>query len=279
VQFLGQYPEAARALGSVGCPPEEAVGRIYDLYRRHGLEVLRVMTEGHQRHAGDYMAGALPDSCLLILGAPERYRKADTDERTPTFRRNGDHWEVDFANERVTIKDVVGMRFIAFLLERPGQAWHVLQLRLFDSGIRQVSSSDGGDFDEEDGSRTRRSPAMVGEYMTDGKAVRALQSRLRRIEKKIAASVDVGDGTPPGLREEAVRIQSYLKATTGLGNKPRPACSENERERQSVTRALGRAVGRLATAHEPLSRHLRRYLRKGEFCAYDPDPLVTWNTR
>jgi non-specific serine/threonine protein kinase len=63
-----------------------------------------------------------------------------------------------------------------------------------------------------------------------------------------------------------------LQAGVGLGGRSRTTASPTERARLNVTRAIRTAVQKIGAHNRPLADHLRRSVKTGLFCAYDPDP-------
>ena len=80
------------------------------------------------------------------------------------------------------------------------------------------------------------------------------------------------------LRHERESLIAELSRATGLGGKSRPAGSSAERARLNVTRTLRHAIKHLEDAVPALAAHLDRSIRTGNFCAYEPDDEVTWQT-
>ena len=78
------------------------------------------------------------------------------------------------------------------------------------------------------------------------------------------------------LAAERDRLIAELSAAVGLGGRARPTGSSAERARTTVTTRVKDALRRLDAAHTEAARHLRRSLRTGAFCRYDPDPVATW---
>lgn len=281
LDFLKAYPEASRALRHVGLPSEQAAQRIHDLHRRHGEEVQAALTEGHRRHAAEFQAAELPDSCVLVLAVPQRYRQHGAAKKVPTFRLVGDHWEVWFENEKTTLRNGVGPRHIALLLANPGQRLHAIDMQIAEavlSGKLDLSSLDCEHGDEA-GLRISRTPASSGGKATDRMAVRSYRARLDEIDEELARPA-VGDPSRPmDLREEADRIQRHIGAVVNLRGNPRPSADDDEHARDAVGKAIRRTKQRLWKIHPSLARHLGKHLDEGLFCLYDPDPPVTWVTR
>ena len=56
----------------------------------------------------------------------------------------------------------------------------------------------------------------------------------------------------------------------------RVAGSPAERARTAVTARIRDAVRRIEQVHPELGRHLRKSVRTGTFCAYDPEEPHAW---
>lgn len=264
LDFFAEYTEATRVLRHVGLTSEEAGRRIVELHRRHGEDVFAALAEGHKRHAQAFQAGTLPDSCLLVLAVPERYRQGgDNGAMTvPTFRREGDYWRVWFENESTTLKDNVGLRHIATLLASPRRQWHAADLLAREAG--HVGPTPGG---------------SAGETC-DRISIRSYKARLEAIANELAKTETEGDvHRQVELRQEAEQLHAHLRSVTGLGGAPREAADSAERARQAVSAAVRRSLKSLEKRHIGLCRHLRKCLKTGVFCCYEPDPEITWITR
>ena len=59
-------------------------------------------------------------------------------------------------------------------------------------------------------------------------------------------------------------------------NRPGPVAlhAARERARVNVTRAIRTVLGRIATHHPALSRHLAATIKTGAVCSYTPDPRL-----
>lgn len=263
LDFFAEYPEATRSIRHVGLDSEEAARRIVDLHRRHGEDVFAALAEGHKRHARTFQDAKLPDSCLLVLAVPGRYRNG-TDDGTPsvpTFRVEGDYWKVWFENERTTLKDGVGLRHIARMLASPGRRWHCADLLAQEAGYCGPTPS-----------------GSAGEA-SDRTSLRSYKARLEEIAQELVdAKMENDVHRQAELREEAEQLAAHLKAVSGLGGNPRPAADDAEKARQAVSTAVRRAMSAIEKKHPGLWKHLRKSMKTGAFCCYGPDPEITWVT-
>jgi 7-cyano-7-deazaguanine synthase in queuosine biosynthesis len=263
LDFFADYPEATRSIRHVGQSSREAARRIVDLHRRHGEDLFAALVEGHKRYARLFQGGMLPDSSLLVLAVPGQYRQtAESGSSVPTFRLEGDYWKVWFEEEQTTMKDGIGLRHIARLLASPGRQWHCAELLAQEAGhAGPVPSGSSGE-------------------ASDRVSIKTYRVWLEAIQEAIAVAISEGDvHRQAELQEEAEQIAAHLKAVTGLGGAPRQDGGDDEKARQAVSAAIRRAMKVIEKKHLGLWRHLRKFLKTGTFCCYDPSSEVVWVTK
>ena len=175
---------------------------------------------------------------------------------TPTaasLARTGDGWIVEFDGRSAVLPDLKGLRDVARLLERPDVEIHCLDLA------------------------ERSETTYGGDAVLDEKARSAVKARIRDLQEELADAEDMNDiGRTELLRSELDRLLEVLSQALGLGGRSRRLGDVAERARSTVTWRIRYAVRRIEPAHPALGRHLARSLRTGAFCAYCPDPPLTW---
>ena len=77
-------------------------------------------------------------------------------------------------------------------------------------------------------------------------------------------------------REEREFILAELGAAVGLGGRVRRVLDPAERARKAVTGRIRDAISHIEAQHPQLGRHLRRSVRTGSFCVYDPPEPTAW---
>jgi hypothetical protein len=112
---------------------DENAAKILDLHKRHAGQICDVIDGAIQNHVKEIREGSLPESCLLILALPEKYRGSGESIRSEkpqyAFRKRGDFWEIIFEDKEVPpLKDEKGMHYIAYLLRHPNREFHVFHL-------------------------------------------------------------------------------------------------------------------------------------------------------
>lgn len=73
-------------------------------------------------------------------------------------------------------------------------------------------------------------------------------------------------------RQELEFVSRELAGSVGLGGRDRRSGSDVERARVNARRAIRAALDRIAEHDAELGRRLRRDIRTGTFCAYEPAP-------
>jgi hypothetical protein len=175
--------------------------------------------------------------------------------RTGVFTAAGGTRTVGLGGTSVTVPDLVGLRHVARLLERPGEEVHVLDLVAAEAGEPRVDEAGLPALDEEARAAYRRRLAEVEADLEEARAHHDL------------------------AREElADRDRDYLLAelsqAVGLGGRIRTTGGSAERARTSVARSIRYALGRLADQAPDVAAHLDAAVLTGTWCRYRPDPLV-----
>jgi hypothetical protein len=172
------------------------------------------------------------------------------------FRRAGDVWTLRFRHAEIQLRDSKGLHDLAALLARPGV--QVAALDLASVGAPRVE----GD---------------AGEVL-DGAAREAYRRRLIELEADATEADAAGDvGRSAQVATERESLVEQLTAAYGLGGRARRIGSGAERARTAVTARLREAIRRIAAADSELGQHLRRSVRTGTFCVYEPEVPVRWH--
>jgi tetratricopeptide (TPR) repeat protein len=134
-----------------------------------------------------------------------------------TLRLEGEYFAVSFRSETLRLKDSLGLRYVARLLETPGREIHVLEL------VRERSGgSDAGELlDQGD----------AGELL-DEAARKAYRQRLEDLEDTVAEAESFGDATRAERARQEIEVHAReLGRAVGLGGRVRKAGAAGERAR------------------------------------------------
>lgn len=186
------------------------------------------------------------------------------------FLREGDFWSLTYAGVVVRLKDSKGLRDIAQLLAMPGREVAAVDLSsgasYRDAGCAPSTITDLGLGVEAD----------AGEAL-DAEARAQYRSRLADLEGEISEAEANNDSERASrAREEREFLIAELGAAVGLGGRPRRLLDPSERARKAVTWRVREAINHIEKVHQALGGHLRRSVRTGSFCVYNPVVPTDW---
>jgi adenylate cyclase len=185
------------------------------------------------------------------------------------FLREGEFWSLTYQGAVVRLKDSKGLRDIARLLATPGREIAAVDLASGAHGGAGRAASTVADL-------ALGVEADAGEAL-DAEARAQYRSRLADLEAEISeAEANDDPERASRAREEREFLLAELGAAVGLGGRPRRLLDPAERARKAVTERVNEAIRHVEKAHRGLGRHLRRSVRTGSFCTYDPAEPTTW---
>ena len=274
-EYLPTLVQAATAAAACGHP---VAGTVYDLLfphrERFAVEGIGAHCHGSvERHLALLAAatGRSSDASAHLAAAREANAAAGavalvahsgaagTPDAAPAvpgegeFRRTGDVWSVGLGGRVAHVRDSKGMRDLAALLAVPGRAVAALDLL----GDR----ADGADTGE----------------VADARARAAYRDRLRDLDDELADADAANDpARAERARAERDALVAHLTSAYGLGGRARRTGDPAERARTAVTARIRDALRRIEVADAGAGAHLRRSVRTGTFCSYEPVAPVRW---
>jgi tetratricopeptide (TPR) repeat protein len=182
-------------------------------------------------------------------------------------RREGDYWTVAFEGDTFRLRDSKGLRYLSALLRAPGR--EILALELVADHTPSPSTGRSRD------PGLHRGPGQGLGAWLDDQAKAEYRQRLAELEAEIAQAEEWADpGRLERARSEREMLVAEISRAVGLGGKDRPAASDVERARLSVTKTIRSAIARISEYSPALGAHLAGTIRTGTFCSYTPDPSV-----
>ncbi len=235
-----------------------------EIYRRHGagqrwidhVAADRSRTEASTRH--EPRATPVPDATRGV------------------FRREGEYWTIAYRDRLIRLKDMKGLRYIAYLLAHPSEQFHVRDLV---TTIEEVTAAgaQGPDL-RADGLAVVSNLGHAGE-MLDSKARSELRQRVTELRAELVDADEMHDtGRGERAREELDFLTRELSAAFGLGGRERKSGDHAERVRSRVGRAIRASISGIREQDPALGHHFATCIRTGYLCSYLPDPesLPTW---
>lgn len=165
---------------------------------------------------------------------------------TLTLVREENLWRVTFGERTLWVRDAKGMAYLAELVRRPGESIHVAQLAGAVAGEELPIEGDAGE-------------------MLDARARAEYHARLEILER---ALIDAEARNAQPMRAEVEFLRAELSRAEGLGGRARRALDRNERLRQSVTKRLRDAIGKIAAQDPALGARLSCAVSTGAYCVY-----------
>jgi hypothetical protein len=172
------------------------------------------------------------------------------------FRHEGDVWLVGLNGTSTRVRGTKGIRDIATLLARPAEEVHVLDLVAEGPTLRSEAAGDP----------------------IDDVARSSYRARLLEIDAELTEADERSDvGRSDRLHTEREALIGELSHAYGLGGRTRRRGDSAERARSAVTQRIRDAITRIDALHPDLGAHLRRSIRTGTFCSYQPDRPAKWD--
>ena len=223
--------------------------------RRHYAALLRARgDDGDWEEAIDLLAqaatiyrrldiGRLADEAEAVLRRSQDPAPAGGCDSVNVFVQTAAGWELAYGGRQATVADVDGLGHIAAVLRADGRPVHVLEL------------VDG---------------AAAGSHLAA-----ELRSRLDEVDAQPA----VADPVAAALgRAEGDFLRAELADLAGEASTvaPSSAAEVGDRARRLVALRIRSALDRVEDALPDLGRHLRRSVRTGTFCFYEPERPERW---
>ena len=183
----------------------------------------------------------------------------------PTLTRCGEYWTVQFHGRTLCVRDSKGIEDLARLIDGPREGLHVLEL--FREASARASSKHVAGSVQVDGLRIVAGAGGWDET-SDVRARAAYRSRYTQLVEALAEARAHNDaGHVERCQKELSQLLSELQQRSHV------SCAATERARKAVYNRLHCAMRRLAELDRELGAHLRRAIKTGISCSYQPDAV------
>jgi len=173
-------------------------------------------------------------------------------------RRHGSKWVVEFGERTATVKDCLGMGYLATLLANPGSEISAARLAA-GPGLLSLAAAD--------------SAASSHQPILDETAMRSYRQRLGDLQADVDACHASGDTAGADKAQtELDWLINELKTASGLAGRQRTFTNTDELARISVSKAIRRALQHITTADATIGQQLRDTITTGQRCSYRPNP-------
>jgi len=214
----------------------------------------------------------------IMVGAPatQNFQPAEKADQN-LFQRQGDVWTISYQGTPVHLKDMKGLHYLAHLLSNPGQSMTPPHLiALVDSPTASPGKGQTNPQELENETLNIQG-GNDGDEILDKKAVRDYKGRLDDLKQEIEeAEANNDQGTLEKLSEEKQWLLEQLRRVTGLGGKIRTFANPDTKVIKAVSNTIRNSLKTIQKEHPVLATHLRRALRLGVFCVYQPECPTPW---
>ena len=188
-----------------------------------------------------------------------------------SFVREGDFWTIAYGGQTMRLRDVKGLRYIAFLLAAPGTEVHVLELVAAVEGAPRADAVSGNGLHAAGGLDPLLDPQAKAEY----------RGRLEELRAELEEARAFADAErAAGIEQEIDALVEELASAAGLGGRDRQMASPAERARVNVTKGIRTAIKLAGRESAALEEHLTASIHTGRFCSYAPpgEAPPRWHT-
>ena len=238
--------------------------------REYARALVARSSEGDSERVGVLLAEAerVSEDLGIASGTPAAARP-----REAGFAREGDFWTIGYDGQTMRLRDVKGLRYIAFLLAAPGSEVHVLEL---------VAAVDGAPrADPIAGDGLHAAGAAGAHALLDSQAKAEYRGRLEDLRTELEEARGFADDErAAAIEQELDALVEELARAAGLGGRDRQMASPAERARVNVTKAIRTAIKLVGRESAALEEHLTASIRTGRFCSYAPpgEAPPRWHT-
>lgn len=268
--FLQQFGDAARAVPALmeafGLDADGAARSVYELHRRHGETVGRVLSDLNARFARQLREGTLKSNALPMLLVRQGLERSGTQLPAPTrsvaplreylCRRDGDAWTLRFrGGQPFALLPNRGLALIHALLERPGEVVTPGALEALHNGC---------------------DPAPDSGTTVDAETMGALQERLTRLRADRTEADECCDiQAVERLDEEIEELEAIVRRFTAVATVRQPG-REEKKLRDAVVRDIEATLTDIRGHSAPLADHLEKNLKTG-FLLWYRDTGIQWD--
>jgi DNA-binding response OmpR family regulator len=257
-QFIEKFGDASRAIPNLmeafSLDADGARRAVFDLHKRHGDTVARVLEAIHARSAKDIRDGKLKPTTLPLLLYREGMRKqravgAQAAQGAENqFRIVDGEWHLRFrCGQAFTLPETKGLHLLGLLLANPGEARTTAALLALAQG---------------------RDPA--GCHVLDAAGKQAVRERVAALKKERDEAEEFCDQTT------VTRCQAEMDALSALLKGKASDVGVDDKVACATEKEVGEAIAAIAKQSKPLGDHLKEFVQVGSVFWYR-GPGIAWD--
>jgi len=267
--FYSRYGEAVRAFPHIDLPVDAAAQRIFELYKRHGQQVMAAIESAGHAQMTAIRKRTLPESCTLRLvhdpnpntapaSAPPIQVTTAPTQPSHQLIQEGQGWLLRFDGIDRRFELSVGMLYVRELIAQPRR-------RLTVAALYAIARPHLKDI-----------PAARAESQIDKETARNLWIRLNELDAEIDAARKQQNATAEAIaNEEKDTLLAVLRAANFAGHL-KIESKDRKRLVDRVRNAVDRTIAIVRKYHPTAGVHLDDAIQRGPEMAYDPTEVPPW---
>jgi hypothetical protein len=196
------------------------------------------------------------------------------------FQRENDFWTVIYEGKKSPLlKHEVGLGYIAYLLNRPYEKVHVMEVYHAGKFNFDPATTHYSKMSKDQILREGLNISTLGHAGTtlDLKAIAQYKEDVRELRRERDDAERNNDlGRMEKLNIDIQTIEERLTACLARGGKLRTDANANEKARKNVTNSVKHSLSRISKTDPDLWRHLFDHIHTGTFCSYTPEKPTPW---
>lgn len=195
------------------------------------------------------------------------------------FRRDGDAWTLNYEGKTVLVKELKGLRYIAYLLRHAGKEFNVLALLEYVEGRPllppHLAAAQGQAEREEDKPPTPGAGAPI--EVLDRETIRQVRGEIKALERRRDNARARGDSKKAdSLEDDRRELVRYIAPALKPNGDSRLVLEAQKQAYDSITASVRRALEAICAVHPTLFTHLDNSIKRGRFISYRPDRSIFW---
>lgn len=270
--FFKKYHESANNMLK---EPGSSIGKKYYTHQPESIEQIDQLFKKYLGNTGNI--NGLPRA----VTEPATALKEDIKEEYRFKKRKGDYWDIAYEGEEILLKDLNGLKFIAYLLADPKNKKSAYQLySLVNNPIDREISNDELE-------RNKMSVRISGsEHLTGEKNSYAYYSNMfQELNEEIDKYTKLNDiKTVKEIEEEKETIMASIEKEYGITSFNKPSDNvlkkiddaDYKKARDNVSKSIRYAINRIKEELPALADHLDKSIYQKYGLTYEPSFDIKW---
>jgi hypothetical protein len=200
------------------------------------------------------------------------------DDMRIILQDHGDYWRIAYGSKEARLKDMKGVKYLAYLLQNPNKEIkaYALAAQFAIAGqrdyLKPINKSIKDTNDDYEHAELEDKPMQGVDEDLDEKAKKELREHLQKLSiERNNAEANHDPATIQRINSEAKQIEDRLKSGLGLFDRSRKFATPDERARKAVTNAINAAIKKICHYLPDLTSELKN-IKTGDTCSYRADP-------